>query len=346
VLPSQEAGEPPLVHHADPVGDQQRLLQLGRDVEDRAARSAEGQYLVDDEARGSRIEPTRGLLGDENGGPAAELAREYDLLLIAAGERTDHGGRPGCANPEIRDPLARQRGHGVGIEPGTTAHRRLVERVQREVLGNGHVDDEPRRRAIGGDVRETGGAARGHTPGRDIRAVHEDSAARRSLDPDDHASELGLPVAVHADEGEHLTRPHREAQAAHTLDTARVALGEIGEDEALGPGRARGAIDRRADVPADHPAGELVTIDAGRLRAARHLAVTQDDDLVTDLQHFPELVGDEDDRPALLTQPPQDVEKRGDFRRAQARGRLVQDEQLGTAEYGLHDLDALLGAER
>ena len=34
VLSPQETDEPPLVHDADPVGDEQRLLQLRRDVDD------------------------------------------------------------------------------------------------------------------------------------------------------------------------------------------------------------------------------------------------------------------------------------------------------------------------
>src|SRR2546425_1849533 len=77
-----------------------------------------------------------------------------------------------------------------------------------------------------------------------------------------------------------------------------------------------------------------------------HRAVAEDHDLVAHGEHLAELVGDEDHRPALVAQPAQDVEEAADLGRTQVRGGLVEDEQLGAPENGLHDLDALLAAER
>ena len=57
-------------------------------------------------------------------------------------------------------------------------------------------------------------------------------------------------------------------------------------------------------------------------------------------------MGDEDHRAAFVTQLAQDVEEAGDFGWAQVRRRLVEDEQLGAAQNGLHDFHALLAAER
>ena len=99
---------------------------------------------------------------------------------------------------------------------------------------------------------------------------------------------------------------HKLGEVLEICDEVVVLRDEVGNDEAFGPGGAGGTVDRGADIPADHHAGELVTIDAGRLDTARDLAVAEHDDLVTDLQHLAELVRDEDHRPALVTKVAQD----------------------------------------
>src|SRR5207253_3241026 len=111
-------------------------------------------------------------------------------------------------------------------------------------------------------------------------------------------------------------------------------------------GAARLARDGRAHVAIHHHARELGAVGVGGARAAGHRAVAEDHDLVAHGEHLAELVGDEDYRPALVAQPAQDVEEAADLGRAQVRGGLVEDEQLGAPENGLHDLDALLAAER
>ena len=68
-------------------------------------------------------------------------------------------------------------------------------------------------------------------------------------------------------------------------------------------------------------------------------------DLVGDGEHLVELVGDEDDREALLLQLAQVAEQLVDLLRHQHRGRLVEDDDPGTAVEHLEDLHPLPGTD-
>ena len=68
-------------------------------------------------------------------------------------------------------------------------------------------------------------------------------------------------------------------------------------------------------------------------------------DLVGDREHLVELVGDEDDREALLLELAQVAEQLVDLLRDEDRGRLVEDDDLGAAVEHLEDLDPLPGAD-
>ena len=77
----------PFVHDGDAVGERADLVQLGRDEQHRRARVALGDELAVDELDGADIHAARGLRGEQHARLAADLARDDDLLLVAAGER-------------------------------------------------------------------------------------------------------------------------------------------------------------------------------------------------------------------------------------------------------------------
>ena len=77
-----------------------------------------------------------------------------------------------------------------------------------------------------------------------------------------------------------------------------------------------------------------------------HLAAPHHGDAVRDLEHFAQLVADEDDRLAALDQAPEDGKELFGLLRRQDSGRLVKDEDVGSAIQDLDDLGPLLQADR
>ena len=76
-----------LVHDEDPVGERQDLLELERDEQDRAALVALGDEPAVQELDRADVEAARRLRGDQDPRVARDLARDDELLLVAAGER-------------------------------------------------------------------------------------------------------------------------------------------------------------------------------------------------------------------------------------------------------------------
>ena len=103
---------------------------------------------------------------------------------------------------------------------------------------------------------------------------------------------------------------------------------------------------RRADGAPDHHLRQFAAAGAGDRRPAGDATVAQHDDLVADLEHLGQLVGDEHDPLPLAPQPTQDRQQVGDLARREIGGRLVEDQQFGFAQDRLEDLDALATAER
>ena len=108
--------------------------------------------------------------------------------------------------------------------------------------------------------------------------------------------------------------------------------------------RAVGA--HRADLAADHHAGERLRGLGARIAGRDHLAAAQDGGGVAQRAHLLELVGDVEDRAAFLAQHPQRAEQLLGLLRRQHRGRLVEDQQLRVLQQAAHDLDALALADR
>ena len=91
--------------------------------------------------------------------------------------------------------------------------------------------------------------------------------------------------------------------------------------------------------------GELLVARRGR-GLAHDLAEPDDGDLVGDLAHLAQLVGDEDDGLAGLLELAHDPHQLVGLLGGQHRGGLVEDEHLGVARQRLDDLDPLLHARR
>ena len=187
---------------------------------------------------------------------------------------------------------------------------------------------------------------RANGSGGDVAAADDDSPRARTQARDD-LGELRLPVAGDGRDPDDLARMDLERHAPDGGQAAVVEGGHILDGQDDGSRLHRRALQRLEDRPPDHATGEVGTrhpagVDAG----GRDLAGAHDGDPVGDRQHLAELVADEDDAPSGVRQRPQVLEQLGGLLgREDGRG-LVEDEDASPVEQHLHDLDALLLADR
>ena len=219
--------------------------------------------------------------------------------------------------------------------------------VQRDVLGQREVEDQPAARAgprgcarcPASSVISLGVAWSNCFPPTAI------VPGRGVAEAGDRVDQLGLAVVVDAGDPDDLAGAHLERDAAHLLDPAVVEHVQVLDLEQRLAGLRHGLLDPEDHLAADHQLGE-----AGLGRAlARHrvdlLAAAQDADPVGDLEHLVQLVGDEDDRHPAGLEAAEDLEQLERLLRRQHRGRLVEDQDVGLAVERLQDLDPLLLAD-
>ena len=98
---SELADDLALVEHEDPVGEREDLLELERDEQHCAALVPLLDEPAVDELDRADVETARRLRRDQHLRVAVDLAREHDLLLVAAREATGERLRPAAANVEL-----------------------------------------------------------------------------------------------------------------------------------------------------------------------------------------------------------------------------------------------------
>ena len=159
LLARQVGDDASLEHHEDAVGKRQDLGELGRDEQDGVALVALGEELAVDELDGADVDAARRLLGDQHRRAMGKLARDHDLLQVAAGERSDRQLFAGDPDVEARDQLARQRCQG---RRGRSGPRRASGGRRWKPMARFSAALRRERRADGGavlgDMGEPGGA--------------------------------------------------------------------------------------------------------------------------------------------------------------------------------------------
>jgi len=118
-----------------------------------------------DELDGPHIDAARRLGGEEQAEIAPHLARDDDLLLVPAGERTGRERRVGGPNVEGAYLLRGVLGDRPHVERRTAE---VVLPAEDQVVGDRVVEDEPSAVAILGDVREPGVGTRADAEGGDV----------------------------------------------------------------------------------------------------------------------------------------------------------------------------------
>ncbi len=137
-----------------------------------------------------------------------------------------------------------------------------------------------------------------------------------------------------------------EADAVHGVVETLVLDHQVLDRQHYPFGLSRLLVHHQVNGTADHQLGQRL---AGGLTGDRlpdDLPPSQDRDPIGDLEHLPQLVGDEDDPLARLLETPHDPEEVVHLLRGQHRGRLVEDDDLRLPEQHLDDLDPLLDPDR
>lgn len=228
---------------------------------------------------GADIDAARRFIHHQHLGLRGEPLGEYDLLLVAAGERSHDVGKSGVLHLESDRPV--QRAAALGLPVHQTGAGGVGEAGEADVALDGHVHHQSLGPAVlryecqARGHRHTGGAwpefLSEHLDLTSVEPVHAEHGAR-------HFASSGADESRQADD---LASPYFE--------------GDVGEDSFAGqPPHGEGNLARLGvllrielvEIAADHPAHEVVlgesveefTADQGAVAQGRH-ALAQLEDL-------------------------------------------------------------------
>ena len=166
--------------------------------------------------------------------------------------------------------------------------------------------------------------------------------ALSGIGPVDRPGELGPAGADQPGQADDLARPQGQGHVGDAR--GRQALDRDG-DRGVGGRRLLRRI-RPADGPAEHPGDEARLGLVGDRAGADDTAVAQDRDDVGQVEDLAEEVRDEDHGVAPRAQPAHDLVEALHLLRRQARGRLVEDDEVRVPGQRPEDLHLLLLGER
>ena len=179
----------------------------------------------------------------------------------------------------------------------------------------------------------------------EVLALEPDRAARHLPQAGDRLRQLGLPVALHAGQGDDLPGPDGQGDVVDHGQAPVVLYGQVLElEDRSGPGAASGLLTTSStERPTIIAASSASLLSCGR-GVPHHLAEAHHGDAVGHGKDLFQLVGDEQDRAPRLGQGPDDLEEPLGLLGREDGGGLVQDQHLGVADQRLDDLHPLLGA--
>ena len=209
----REVGEDaPFEHDQYPVGQGEDFAELRRHQEDRAAAVALGDKLRMDVFGRADIQPPRRLLRDQRRRFMRELARNHDLLQVAARQRSDVHAFVGDLDGEAPDERARPVSESGRIDEGSAGERSAAMKTHCEIVGGGCGRRGARRQ------RDPPGYRRGrrrdaprHRPRVTSAPADLDLAAIRLAQADQRLDEFVLTVARDARDADNLAATHGQA---------------------------------------------------------------------------------------------------------------------------------------
>ncbi len=302
-----------------------------------------------DELDGADVDAARRLADEQHLGVALDLARQHDLLLIAAGEL--RGLQPRRLRAHVvmlhlgrADPRPCDRGREAGpVRAAGRPQSREWRSRKPERPEPGPCAGGPPARAEGRAGASGAGCARRSGI---IAALEADGAQDRLAHARDRFEQLALAVAGNAGDADDLARVNGERRRSRLAgrrvnrSRTRLSTSSSGSPGSRSDFSTRSST-RRPTISSASSGGEVSAVSTRR----HHLAAPHDRDAVGDRHDLAQLVGDEDDGLALSLQRPQQVEQRVRLRRRQHGRRLVEDEDVGAAIERLQNFDALLQAD-
>ena len=177
-------------------------------------------------------------------------------------------------------------------------------------------------------------------------AREQDPPAGRGPEPGQRLQQLALAVAGHPGDADDLARPHRERDGVHPRRPAGVVHAQALHREQRPPRPRRALLHPEQHPPSHHQLGELGDGGPRGVAVGHHRALAHDRDPIRHRHDLPQLVGDQDDRPALGREPAQDAEQVVRLLGGERAGGLVQDQDPRPPVEGLQDLHPLLQAHR
>ena len=128
--------------------------------------------------------------------------------------------------------------------------------MEREVLGEAEVEDEPAPLAVLGDVTEPLVDVVARVAPREVLAAHDHTAGLDLAQPGERVDQLRLAVAVDAGDADDLPGAHLEGDVAHGREPPLVEDGEVLDREDRRAGARRLLLDPEQDLAADHYPGQ------------------------------------------------------------------------------------------
>jgi hypothetical protein len=294
---------------------------------------------------GPDVDAARRLADDQEVRVRLDLARDDELLLVAAGEFRRPEQRVRRAHVEFLHLGACPSDHLVAVEPEAPAQRLVMMPAENDVLAGIEGADQAPVLAV---LRHMGQALRTHmariAQHADVLALEDHLARGGPGNPRDHVEEFRLSVAGDAGDADDFALPHAEGDVVDAGDALFVLPGEVLHLQHRFARCGRALLDAHVDVAAHHQLGQFENVRLQRLARRQEFSAAHDGDMIGDGDDLAKLVGDENDGLALVPQCTEDAEQVIRLVGREHARRFVEDQRVRAPEQGFQDFDALLEA--
>ena len=369
-----DAHHPAMAEHHDLIAQREHDVQILADEQHARPRLLLTVEDVVNEVGRIDVQPAHGIRRDEHVGLRENLAPQKHFLHVAARKPSYRrlGGRRG--DVQLLNDALRLGARRLAVDEHPVAVKKTADFVERaaatrleglipllhsarhksravacvilehHIVRDGHRGRKPHAEAVLRDKAhgDALGADRLGRQTHDALALVEDPARLHLSQPRDRLAQFALSAARNAGDAQDLAAADEEAQifdgaAAHiVLDTQVADLEERTVKVRLG------ALDGKLNLLPDHHLGERRLRRLRRIDAAHGLALAKDGDAVGDRHDLVQLMGDDDDRLAVLFHGAHDGKELLRLLRRQNRRRLVQNENICAAVEHFDDLHRLL----
>lgn len=339
---------PTRTQRGDAVAEQEQLVEVLGDHQDRRTGIAQGDQRAVDQRRRADVHAPGGMRRHQQARGLEDLAVEDELLQVAAGKAACR--RPGTRglHGETADDLLGQRQH-LAPPDQPTLHQALLEGGEQRIVRQAHLRHRAVPQPLGGHEGLTGAAPRIRRQVRAGAAAEADAlglGARQAHFAAEQSEQLVLAVAGDPGDTEDLAATHLQVEAgeghAEGVRVAPVQVAHLEERRAASDLRI---LRRQALGVAHHQPRQLEIGTLRRHALSGHPSAAQHRGALAERTDLGQLVADEEDTATLLRKTAQGDEEILGLARGQHRGRLVEDQQADVLHQAAHDLHPLTLAD-